>query len=68
MDGEELLRRLNEDPLTAAIPVLAVSADATRARVERVLTAGARAFVTKPLDVEQFLSLVDEALREKVGV
>jgi signal transduction histidine kinase/ActR/RegA family two-component response regulator len=68
MDGEELLRRLNEDPVTAAIPVLAVSADATRARVERVLTGGARAFITKPLDVERFLALVDDALREKVGV
>ena len=68
MDGEELLRRLNEDPTTAAIPVLVVSADATSARVERVLTAGARAFITKPLDVKRFLALVDDALREKVGV
>lgn len=68
MDGEELLRRLNEDPTTAAIPVVVVSADATRARVERVLTAGARAFVTKPIDVKRFLELVDDALREKVGV
>jgi PAS domain S-box-containing protein len=68
MDGEELLRRLSEDPATAAIPVLVVSADVTRARVERVLTAGARAFITKPLDVERFLALVDDALREKVGV
>jgi PAS domain S-box-containing protein len=68
MDGEELLHRLNEDPTTAAIPVLVVSADATRARVERVLTAGARAFVTKPIDVKRFLGLVDDALREKVGV
>jgi PAS domain S-box-containing protein len=68
MDGEELLRRLQDDPMTADIPVLAVSADATRARMERVLTAGARAFVTKPLDVPRFLALVDETLLEKVGV
>jgi len=61
-------RRLSNDPATASIPVLAVSADATRARVERVLTGGARAFITKPLDVERFLALVDDALREKVGV
>ena len=50
------------------IPVLVVSADATSARVERVLTAGARAFVTKPIDVKRFMALVDDALREKVGV
>jgi CheY-like chemotaxis protein len=68
MDGEELLRRLKDDPATADIPVLAVSADATRARAERVLTAGARAFITKPLDLKRFLVLVDEALRERVGV
>ena len=67
MDGEELLRRLQGDPMTADIPVLAVSADATRARMERVLTGGARAFVTKPLDVPRFLALVDEMLLEKVG-
>jgi PAS domain S-box-containing protein len=67
MDGEEMLRRLKGDPVTADIPVLAVSADATTSRVERVLAAGARSFVTKPLDVNRFLELVDDALCQKVG-
>jgi CheY-like chemotaxis protein/two-component sensor histidine kinase len=67
MDGEEMLRRLKNDATTADIPVLAVSADATSSRVERVLAAGARSFVTKPLDVTRFLELVDDALCEKVG-
>ena len=67
MDGEELLRRLNDDPATADIPVLVVSADATAKRIERVLAAGARSFVTKPLDVERFLGLVDDELRQTVA-
>jgi PAS domain S-box-containing protein len=67
LPGEEVLRQLKDDPATFEIPVVAVSADATSERVEAVLAAGAEAFLTKPLDVSRFLSVIDEALRERVG-
>ncbi len=67
MDGEEVLRRLKDDPVTAQIPVVVVSADATRSSVERLVRGGATAFLTKPLQVSRFLSLVDGMLEEKAA-
>lgn len=57
--GDEVLRRLRADPRTAAIPVVVVSADATPKSVERLRAAGADAYLTKPLDVDEFLRTVE---------
>jgi PAS domain S-box-containing protein len=62
ISGEEILRRLLDDPATASIPVVMVTADATVGQVQRLLSAGAVAYLTKPLDVARLLSLVDEML------
>ncbi|HEU4630097.1 MAG TPA: PAS domain S-box protein [Gemmatimonadaceae bacterium] len=62
MPGEEVLRRLRADPRTAALPVIVVSADATPASLERLRTAGADAYLTKPLDVDTFLRTVEHFL------
>jgi CheY-like chemotaxis protein len=61
--GEEVLRRLQADPDTAAVPVVVVSADATAGQTKRLLAAGASQYLTKPLDVTQFLEVVDELLQ-----
>jgi len=60
--GDQVLRALHEDPELSQTPVVVLSADATPGRVQRLLGAGARAYLTKPLDVRQFLVLLDEAL------
>jgi len=60
--GEEVLRHLQESPVTRAIPVVVISADATPKQIERLLGAGARAYLTKPLDVRKLLALLDETL------
>lgn len=62
MSGEELLARLRADPATRHIPVVVLSADATPGQVERLLADGARAYLTKPLDIGEFLALVDDVL------
>jgi CheY-like chemotaxis protein len=67
MRGEEVLRRLKDDPATREIPVVVVSADATRGQEERLLATGAHAYLTKPLDVRHFLHVVDAALLQKAG-
>jgi CheY-like chemotaxis protein/anti-sigma regulatory factor (Ser/Thr protein kinase) len=63
LGGEEVLRSLQADPQTAGVPVVIVSADATPGQIERLLAAGARDYLTKPLDVARFLSVVDDCLR-----
>jgi CheY-like chemotaxis protein len=58
--GSEVLRRLQNEPVTAKVPVVVLSADATPSQIERLLTAGARNYLTKPFDIDPFLAVVDE--------
>jgi CheY-like chemotaxis protein len=60
--GDQVLAALRADPLTAAIPVVILSADATGRQRDRLLALGARAYLTKPLDLRTFLSTVDDLL------
>jgi PAS domain S-box-containing protein len=60
--GDEVLRRLRADARTANIPVVMISADATPRTIERLRAQGADAYLTKPLDVDEFLSTIDRLL------
>jgi len=62
ISGLELLRHLKLDDDIAGIPVIVVSADATAVRIEEALRLGALQYVTKPLEVARFLTIIDEAL------
>ena len=64
IDGLELLRHLQADPDTAEIPVIVVSADATDARIGQAIAAGASHYLTKPVNVSQFLASLDEVLEQ----
>jgi hypothetical protein len=55
MDGFAVLRRLREMPQTAALPVVALSANVMPEQVSRGLAAGLTAYWTKPLDLALFL-------------
>jgi CheY-like chemotaxis protein len=59
--GEEVLTRLRADEATRRIPVVILSADATRQR-EPLLAAGASAYLTKPIGVVQLLEVLDGIL------
>jgi CheY-like chemotaxis protein len=65
MPGEEVLRRLQSSPKAAEIPVVVLSADARPGLIQRLLDQGARAFLTKPLDVKELLELVDTIAAER---
>ncbi len=60
--GDDVLRQLQERPETRGIPVVVVSADATPARIKRLIEAGAREYLTKPLDVRRLLGVLDSYL------
>jgi CheY-like chemotaxis protein len=51
MDGIELIRRLREDPITADLPILAITADPSELTERRARQAGAAEFLTKPIDL-----------------
>lgn len=64
IDGLELLRHLQTDPETADIPVIVVSADATEAHMSEAITAGAANYLTKPVNVPDFLATLDRLLEQ----
>jgi CheY-like chemotaxis protein len=57
-DGVHALRRLRADERTAAIPVLAVTAQAMQGDGERFLAAGFDGYVSKPVNVRELIGTV----------
>jgi CheY-like chemotaxis protein len=53
LPGIEVLQILREDPSTADIPVAIVSADAMPRQVQRLMSSGAVAYLTKPIDIHR---------------
>jgi PAS domain S-box-containing protein len=68
MPGWQVLAQLKADHLTRTIPVVVISADATVPQVKRLVSAGARAYLTKPLDIGEFFRVLDEALAPATAV
>jgi PAS domain S-box-containing protein len=60
--GQEVLRRLRGAGETRDTPVIILSADATKGAIQRLVAAGADAFLTKPLNLKEFLVEVDRAI------
>jgi PAS domain S-box-containing protein len=60
LPGWEVLAQLKVQPETRGIPVIVISADATKAQINRLMQAGAATYLTKPLDVNQFFRVIDE--------
>ena len=62
MDGFEILKQLQDNPVTCDIPVLAISANAMSRDIKRGLEAGFVDYLTKPLDIPKFLAVIDSLL------
>jgi CheY-like chemotaxis protein len=62
IQGDEVLRQLQDDPATRDIPVIVLSADATSHHVESLRANGARHYLVKPIHVQDLLDLLDETL------
>ncbi|MDP3610800.1 MAG: response regulator, partial [Rubrivivax sp.] len=62
IDGIELCRRLRADPDAHQPPLLALSASAMPADMQRAMAAGFEAYVTKPIDVLRLLAQLDQVL------
>jgi PAS domain S-box-containing protein len=62
ISGIQALKILREDPLTAHIPVLAISANAMPNDIKKGLDAGFARYLTKPIKVDEFMAALDAAL------
>ncbi|MEP7228463.1 MAG: response regulator [Gemmatimonadales bacterium] len=62
IDGYAALRQLKEDPRTAHIPTVALTAQAMRGDKEAVLAAGFDGYISKPIDIRTFSQTVARVL------
>jgi CheY-like chemotaxis protein len=62
MNGIQALEILREDPKTAHIPVLAISANAMPHDIKKGLEAGFLRYLTKPIKVNELMDALDMAL------
>jgi len=58
MDGLETLKRLKADPATRSIPVVALTSFAMKGDRERFLEEGFSDYISKPIDIDNFLDVV----------
>jgi two-component system, OmpR family, alkaline phosphatase synthesis response regulator PhoP len=65
MDGPEVCRRLKEDPATAAIPVIFLTARSQQAEIDRGLSLGAVGYILKPFDALTLGARVRELLDQR---
>jgi CheY-like chemotaxis protein len=63
ISGIQALKILREDPATAHIPVVAISANAMSRDIKIGLEAGFFRYLTKPIKVTEFMATLDEALK-----
>ena len=63
LNGYEAMKLLRSDPITAHIPVIALSANAMPLDIEWGLKAGFFRYMTKPINVTEFMSTVENALK-----
>jgi two-component system, cell cycle response regulator DivK len=67
MDGIEALKVLRNDPATAALPVVAITASVMKADREQIMRAGFDGFIEKPLTVRSFLDVVEGVLQTRTA-
>jgi CheY-like chemotaxis protein len=65
MDGYETARRIRENKSWRTLPVIAVTAKAMVGDREKCIDAGASDYITKPVDIDQLVSLLRVWLYDK---
>src|SRR5205085_6299769 len=62
LPGWNVLGQLQTDDKTRHIPVVIISADATANQIKRLMSAGAHAYLTKPIDVTEFFRVLERTM------
>ncbi|HPF50142.1 MAG TPA: PAS domain S-box protein [Draconibacterium sp.] len=62
LEGDKILGLIKKGEKTKHIPVIILSADAMPKRIENLITKGANDYLTKPIDIDLFLEIIDKSL------
>ena len=65
MDGVAALGQLKADPITAQIPVIALTAFAMKDDHERFRSAGFDGYLVKPINIRELLAVVSELCEQQ---
>jgi len=65
MDGFESIRKIRQNPAFKKIPIIAITAKAMTGDREKCIQAGASDYISKPVDMDQLISLLRIWLYEK---
>jgi CheY-like chemotaxis protein len=63
LPGWDVLAQLQAADETRDIPTIVISADATIGQIDRLMTAGARGYLTKPINVTEFLRVLGKTIK-----
>jgi two-component system cell cycle response regulator DivK len=67
MNGIDALKMLRGNPVTAAIPVVAVTASVMQQDRTLITQAGFDGYIGKPINIKEFLESVNNALAKKAS-
>lgn len=62
VNGAEVLQQLRSKPSTRSIPVVIISANAMPYQIKKLMEGGAEMYLTKPLEIKNFLQVLDRYL------
>jgi two-component system chemotaxis response regulator CheY len=62
MNGVELIEQMAADPMLQSVPVVVISTEGSRERIDQLVESGIRGFVRKPFTPEQVREVIIETL------
>jgi CheY-like chemotaxis protein len=66
LPGWTVLEKLQRHLATSQIPVVVISADATKRQMDKLLAAGARSYLTKPIALTEFYRVIEDTVATEV--
>lgn len=65
MDGTEVIKIVKSDDSTKNIPIFVISAHAMEEDIKKALKAGCNNYITKPINLEDFMNKIDAFFRHR---
>lgn len=62
MTGVEMIEQMQQDDLLESLPVVVVSTEGSKTRIDNLMKKGVRAYIRKPFTPEKVKEIIDELL------
>jgi len=65
MSGVEMIEQMQQDDLLGTIPVVVISTEGSKTRIDNLMEKGVRAYIRKPFTPEKVKEIIEDLLGEK---